>query len=230
MQNERKQLAVWDVFVRLFHWCLLAAVIISFYTTKTDGTPFLFPIEVHAQAGYLIIGLLIFRVIWGISGPAYARFSAFIYGPKDTAIYANALLKRRAPRYASHNPLGGWMVVLLLLSLSFQAVSGLFLSDDIFFQGPLYGLLGRDISGELASLHSLNSDVLLILIGIHVAGIIVHALQGENLVAAMVTGIKHFNSEPIDIKPAHRTKHRLFALGAFLVAAGVCGWLWFYPY
>ncbi|CAH1044669.1 cytochrome b/b6 domain-containing protein [Halomonas sp. TD01] len=230
MQNDRKQLAVWDVFIRLFHWCLLAAVIISFYTTKTNGAPFLFPIEVHAQAGYIIIGLLVFRVLWGVSGSAYARFSTFIYGPKDTAIYAKALLKRRAPHYASHNPLGGWMVVLLLLSLSFQAASGLFLSDDIFFQGPLYGLLGRDVSSGLASLHALNSDVLLILIGMHLVGIIVHALQGEHLVPAMVTGIKRFTSEPIDIKPAHRTKHRLFALGAFLVAVGVCGWLWFYPY
>ncbi|RUR27224.1 cytochrome B [Vreelandella andesensis] len=230
MQNGRKQIAVWDVFVRLFHWCLLAAVLISFYTTKTDGAPFLFPIEVHAQAGYIIIGLLIFRVIWGVLGPTYARFSTFVYGPKNTASYAKALLKRQEPRYASHNPLGGWMVVLLLLSLSFQAVSGLFLSDDIFFQGPLYGLLGRDVSGELASLHALNSDLLLILIGIHLVGIVVHALLGEHLVPAMVTGIKRFTSAPVDEKPAYRTKYRLLAIGAFLVAAGVCGWLWFYPY
>ncbi|WP_301584970.1 cytochrome b/b6 domain-containing protein [Halomonas alkaliantarctica] len=230
MQHDRKQVAVWDVFVRLFHWCLVVAVAVSFYTTKTDGIPFLFPIEVHAQAGYLIISLLIFRIIWGVLGTTYARFSTFVYGPRDTAVYTKALFKRRAPRYASHNPLGGWMVVLLLLSLSFQAVSGLFLSDDIFFQGPLYGLLGRDISGELASLHALNSDVLLILIGLHLVGVVVHALQGENLVAAMVTGIKRFTSEPVDIKQTHRTKHHLFALGAFLVAAGICGWLWFYPY
>ena len=131
MQSRTTRIAVWDKLIRLFHWSLLAAVVISFYTTKTTGQPFLFPIEVHAQSGYIIIGLLVFRFIWGLVGSPYARFSTFLYGPKNTAGYAKALMTRRAPHYASHNPVGGWMVVLLLVSLGFQALSGLFLSDDI---------------------------------------------------------------------------------------------------
>ncbi len=228
MQSRTTRITVWDRFIRLFHWTLLAAVVISFYTTKTMGAPFLFPIEVHAQAGYLIIGLLVFRFIWGLVGSTYARFSTFLYGPKTTAQYTKALITRRAPRYASHNPLGGWMVILLLASLAFQAVSGLFLSDDIFFQAPLYGLFGPALGDVLPRLHSWNSDLLLILIGIHLAGLIWHALQGEHLVSAMLTGVKRFSSAPVDEQPATYPAPKRYAMGALLVAAGVSGWLWFY--
>ncbi|MFP3343492.1 cytochrome b/b6 domain-containing protein [Halomonas sp. SIMBA_159] len=228
MQSRTTRIAVWDRFIRLFHWSLLAAVVISFYTTKTTGAPFLFPIEVHAQAGYVIIGLLVFRFIWGLVGSTYARFSTFLYGPKATAHYSKALMTRRAPHYASHNPLGGWMVVLLLLSLGFQAVSGLFLSDDIFFQAPLYGLFGPALGDVLPRLHSLNSDLLLILIGLHLAGLVWHTLQGERLVPAMLTGIKRFSNAPADAKPAANRAQKRYAIGALLVAAGVSGWLWFY--
>mgnify|MGYP001240895436 FL=1 len=228
MQSRTTRIAVWDAFIRLFHWSLLAAVIISFYTTKTMGQPFLFPLEVHAQAGYLIIGLLVFRLIWGWVGTPYARFSTFVYGPRTTARYTKALMTRRASPYASHNPLGGWMVVLLLVSLGFQALSGLFLSDDIFFQAPLYGVLDANMGDLLAQLHSLNSDLLLVLIGLHVAGLLWHTLQGERLIPAMLTGVKRFHSPPVDAKPASSRRQTCYAVGALLIAAGVSGWLWFY--
>ncbi|WP_016913856.1 cytochrome b/b6 domain-containing protein [Vreelandella stevensii] len=229
MQKETRRIAVWDVLIRLCHLALLVAVALAFYTTKTDGAPFLFPIEVHAQAGYVILGLVVFRVLWGLVGSRYARFSTFLYSPARTTDYVRALMKRREPRYASHNPLGGWMVVLLLLSLGFQALSGLFLSDDIFFQGPLNGWIERDLSRDLARLHALNSDLLLILIGVHVAGVALHGAKGEGLLAAMVTGVKRFARPPVDEAPAVHSAatQRLCAVGALLVAAGVSGWLWF---
>ncbi|MBR2512787.1 MAG: cytochrome b/b6 domain-containing protein [Halomonas sp.] len=228
MLRNTQRVLVWDGLVRLFHWGLLVAVAFSYYTTKTDGAPFLFPIEVHAQAGYIIIGLLVFRVIWGFVGSVYARFSTFLYPPHKTAAYTKALLSRRAPPYASHNPLGGWMVILMLLSLAFQSVSGLFLSDDIFFQGPLYGLVGRDISREIASLHALNSDFLLMLIGLHVVALVAHKLLGESLVSAMVTGAKRFQQPPVDLVLASIRIRRVQAGAALMIALGVTGWLWFY--
>ena len=228
MQSRTTRIAVWDTFIRLFHWSLLAAVVISFYTTKTSGQPFLFPLEVHAQSGYLIIGLLVFRVIWGLVGTPYARFGTFLYGPTVTARYTKALMTRRAPHYASHNPLGGWMVVLLLASLGFQALSGLFLSDDIFFQAPLYGLLGAGVGDLLGQLHALNSDLVLVLIGVHVLGLMWHALQGERLVTAMLTGVKKFDRPPADATSAASRAQTRYAIGALLIAAGVSGWLWFY--
>ncbi|TVP51270.1 MAG: cytochrome B [Halomonas sp.] len=229
MRNTKVAVDVWDIWIRLFHWGLVAAVLISFYTTKTSGMPFLFPIDVHAQAGYLVLGLLVFRLIWGLLGSVYARFSSFLYSPSQTAAYSKALLQRQTSAYASHNPLGGWMVVIMLLSLGFQAVSGLFLSDDIFFQGPLYGLFGQDISGQLRTLHSLNSDLLLILIGLHLVAVAMHRLLGERLLAAMLSGTKHFFQPPIDARnePLTSSTLHLRAIGAILIAAGVVLWLWF---
>ncbi|PCF97641.1 cytochrome b/b6 domain-containing protein [Vreelandella nigrificans] len=227
MHSKKQHVYVWDVLIRLFHWGLLVAVALSYYTTKTDGVPFLFPIEVHAQTGYIIIGLLVFRFIWGFTGSIYGRFGSFLSPPSEVVAYTRALFLRRASQYASHNPLGGWMVVLLLLSLSFQAISGLFLSDDIFFQGPFYSLVGRDISRELSGLHALNSDLLLILISLHVVALIAHKLLGESLVTAMVTGVKHFKHPPVDLTAEVMNHQRLRACAALLIALGVTGWLWF---
>ena len=229
MRNARVAIKVWDLWIRLFHWGLVAAVLVSFYTTKTDGVPFLFPIEVHAQAGYLVLGLLVFRWLWGMLGSVYTRFSTFLYSPAQTATYSKTLLKRQTNAYASHNPLGGWMVVIMLLSLSFQAVSGLFLSDDIFFQGPLYGLFGQDISNQLRTLHYFNSDLLLTLIGLHLIGLIVHKIFGEPLLTAMFSGTKHLRQQPVDARneSLHSTTLRLRAIGALFIAAGVVLWLWF---
>ncbi|PKG54282.1 cytochrome b/b6 domain-containing protein [Halomonas sp. MES3-P3E] len=220
---------VWDSWMRLFHWGLVLAVLISFYTTKTSGAPFLFPIEVHAQAGYLILGLLVFRWLWGVLGSVYARFKTFLYPPAKTMAYSKALIQRQPSAYASHNPLGGWMVMIMLLSLTFQAVSGLFLSDDIFFQAPLYGLFGEGASSQLRTLHQWNSDLLIILIGLHLVGLVMHRLLGEPLLAAMLGGTKRFHQQPIDAhnEPLTASMLRLRALGALLIAAGVVVWLWF---
>ncbi|EHJ91774.1 cytochrome b/b6 domain-containing protein [Vreelandella boliviensis] len=228
--RDKVAIEVWDGWIRLFHWGLVAAVLVSFYTTKTSGAPFLFPVEVHAQAGYLVIGLLVFRWLWGTLGSVYARFKTFLYPPAEVAAYSKSLLKRQPGTYASHNPLGGWMVLLILLSLSFQAMSGLFLSDDIFFQAPLYGLFGDGVDSQLRTLHQLNSDLLIILIGLHLVGLIVHRLLGESLVAAMLVGTKRFRQQPVDERnePFNAATLRLRALGALLIAAGVVLWLWFY--
>ncbi|MCH4813170.1 cytochrome b/b6 domain-containing protein [Vreelandella neptunia] len=227
--RDKVAINVWDIWIRLFHWGLVAAVLMSFYTTKTSGVPFLFPVEVHAQAGYLILGLLVFRCLWGVLGSIYARFNTFLYPPSKTAAYSKALIKRQPGSYASHNPLGGWMVVVMLLSLSFQAASGLFLSDDIFFQAPLYGLLGEGVGSQLRTLHQWNSDLLIILIVLHLVGLVVHRLLGEPLLTAMLAGNKRFRQQPIDARneTLDASTLRLRALGVLLIAAGVVLWLWF---
>ncbi|NYT73420.1 cytochrome b/b6 domain-containing protein [Halomonas sp. QX-2] len=227
--RDKLAIEVWDGWIRLFHWGLVAAVLISFYTTKTSGAPFLFPIEVHAQAGYLVIGLLVFRWLWGALGSVYARFKTFLYPPAETVAYAKSLFKRQTSVYASHNPLGGWMVLLMLLSLSFQAVSGLFLSDDVFFQAPLYGVFGEAVGNQLRTLHQLNSDLLIILIGLHLVGLIMHRLLGEPLVVAMLVGTKRLHQQPVDARKERlqAATLRLRALGALLIAAGAVLWLWF---
>ena len=217
---------VWDVLIRIFHWGLVAAVLLAFYTMKTDGAPFLFPIEIHAQAGYVVLGLLTFRWIWAFFGTHYARFRAFLTSPKTSARYAQSLIKRQPTPYAGHNPLGGWAVLILMMSLTFQAVSGLFLSDDIFFSGPLYGSLGNEFSSALVSWHKLNAQLLIVLIGLHLVAIVVHAVLGERLVKAMFTGVKTFAQTPVDTANASIRLPIISALVAILAGVGVSAYFW----
>ncbi|MGM0615889.1 MAG: cytochrome b/b6 domain-containing protein [Pseudomonadota bacterium] len=217
---------VWDVLVRIFHWGLVAAVLLSFYTMKTDGAPFLFPIEIHAQAGYVVLGLLTFRWIWAFFGTHYARFRAFLVSPKTSARYAKSLIQRQPAPYAGHNPLGGWAVLILMLSLTFQAVSGLFLSDDIFFSGPLYGSFGNEFSSALVSWHELNAQLLMILIGLHLVAIAVHAVLGERLVKAMFTGVKTFTQTPVDSTNTSIRLPIISALIAILAGVGISAFFW----
>lgn len=219
-------LRVWDVLLRTFHWGLVVAVLLAFYTMETQGLPFLFPVEVHAQAGYAVLGLLTFRWIWGVIGPYHARFTSFLRPPLISLNYAKNIVKRQPAPYAGHNPLGGWMVLLLMLSLTFQAVSGLFLSDDIFFSGPLYGMLGNEFSSALVSWHHLNAQLLIILIGLHLVAIVIHGVMGEKLVSAMFTGVKTFNQQPVDAVSGTNKLPVVNAIIAVLTAIMVSAYFW----
>ncbi|MBF8221602.1 cytochrome b/b6 domain-containing protein [Halomonas sp. 328] len=216
---------VWDIPTRAFHWCLVLAVALAFYTVKTPGWPLFFPVEWHARAGYVVLGLLLFRGLWGVWGGHYARFSQFLYGPRRLLCYARALLKGRQPSYAGHNPLGGLMVLVMLMSLTLQGLTGLVMSDDIFFDGPLRGTLGRDVEGWLSTLHHRNGEVLMWLVGLHLVALLVHRLKGEALVMAMVTGRKRLASEPQDEGGAAIGRPWL-ALLSMTAALLLVIWLW----
>nr|WP_298248498.1 cytochrome b/b6 domain-containing protein [uncultured Halomonas sp.] len=223
------RLLVWDIPIRFFHWSLVALVGLSFYTMKTEGAPFVFPIEVHARAGYLLSGLLLFRWLWGLLGSPHARFARFLRSPGSMIAYGRRLVSARPPVFAGHNPLGGAMVVVMLLSLTFQAVSGLFLTDDIFFTAPLNGLAGGDTVKTLASLHSLNANLLVALIAGHLLALVLHRLKGERLVGAMVTGRKTLEGPPED-EPSQGLRRRAaslyLALGLVVLCALPVIWLW----
>ncbi len=224
-----KRIYVWDAYVRLFHWALVVSVLVSFYTMKTEGEPFLFPAEVHAKAGYIALGLLSFRWLWGFFGSFFARFTTFLASPGVSLAYAISLARRQPKPYAGHNPIGGWMVLIMLLSLTFQGVSGLFLSDDIFFEAPLYATLGEDVSKTLLTLHRYNSTLLWVLIGLHLAAIVAHRLMGEKLVGAMITGNKRLPGSPLDADTS-REAPRAPLRRALLVMACACAvsLLWWY--
>src|SRR5690606_20858784 len=119
---------IWDLPTRLFHWLFAASVIGAFVTVKVGGLW----MDYHPRFGYTALGLLIFRLLWGLVGPRYARFSQFVKGPAATLRYL------RAPRrMAGHNPLGAWSVLALLLAVGVQTTTGLFATDGIFTEGPL---------------------------------------------------------------------------------------------
>lgn len=178
---------VWDIAVRLFHWTLLALMIALVITGKyLDGA-----IELHATLGLITLALVLFRLMWGVVGSSYARFSQFVRGPGVVISYVRSLLARQFEFVAGHNPLGGWMVMLLLATILLQSLLGLFANDDIIFDGPLAYLVTKDTSDLLTGLHVDLFYVLLVLVALHVAAVIWYKLfKGENLLPAMFTGYK----------------------------------------
>ena len=209
----------WDLPVRLFHWALVLLVAGSVVTGLLGGNLMVW----HMRFGYAILALVLFRVLWGLAGSSTARFSDFLYGPRRVAGFAGALLKRREAHYLGHNPLGGWMVVVLLAALLFQASSGLFANDDIAIEGPLYPFIGKDLSDRLTGLHKLNIKLIYGLVALHVAAVLFHWLaRGENLVRAMFSGDKQLPPETPGVPARFAGSGRALALA---ILSGLAVWL-----
>lgn len=179
---------VWDPLVRIFHWTLVTAFAVAYFTDE-DKVLFL-----HTWAGYLIMALIVIRFIWGFVGTTHARFADFLYSPAAVMSFLRDTAKGKARRYLGHNPAGGWMIVLLLVMLALISISGLLLYGADQHAGPLAGLMrGVGKSGEelLEDLHEFFVNVTLVLVLVHVGGVMVEGiLHKENLVKAMVTGYK----------------------------------------
>lgn len=116
--QTKNYIKVWDLPIRIFHWLLVAGFFTAYFT-EDDLLP------VHVGAGYLIIALLIFRLVWGFAGNRYARFSGFLCSPARSIAYVRELISRKAKRYIGHNPAGAAMILLLLLNLALTCASGL---------------------------------------------------------------------------------------------------------
>jgi len=108
--SKLNRIKVWDPAVRLFHWSLVVAFTVAYFTEEDV-------LDVHVAAGYTVLGLVLFRILWGFIGPQHARFSDFVYRPGVVAAYLKDLMLGRARRYLGHNPAGGVMIILLFISL-----------------------------------------------------------------------------------------------------------------
>ncbi len=183
---------VWDAPVRIVHWALVLLFAFQVYSGNTGGNVMLW----HAYAGYAILSLVLFRIAWGFVGSTHARFAEFLAGPVGAARFARKLFSRELAVFAGHNPLGGWMVVALLLSLALQAGTGLFANDDIATEGPLAVLVSKALSDRLTTIHRWNAVVLIVLVSLHIAAVFFHwVVKKENLVGAMFTGVKDLPPE-----------------------------------
>ena len=179
-------LLVWDVPTRLFHWLLVLLVALAWVTGEAEGSMF----TVHQLAGYGVAVLLVFRVIWGFVGSRHSRFSDFVRPWREVCAHIRGMLSLRPARTLGHNPLGGWMALVLLLVLAAQVGTGLFASDD-GLGGPLAGTVAAGTAHAIAELHEGLSGALLGLIGLHIIGVLVESLlTRDNLVRAMITGQK----------------------------------------
>jgi cytochrome b len=205
---------VWDLPTRVFHLLLIILVTVSFVTGYTGGLWMYY----HVWSGCCILGLLVFRLVWGFVGGRYARFSAFVRGPRTALRYARAMLRRDPPQHLGHNPMGGWSVLAMLITLLVQAATGLFANDDIFTTGPLYPWVSKATSDWLTHIHRLNQEVVLLLVGVHVTAVFFYLIvKRENLIKPMLTGRKQWHEED----RASADRWGMAALIAGAVAVGV---------
>jgi cytochrome b len=178
---------VWDPLVRIFHWSLAGGFAVAFVTEDDLLGP-------HVWAGYLVLGLVVFRLFWGFVGPRYARWAEFVKEPGEIMAYLRAIARFRAERHLGHNPAGGAMVVALLLALVATGLSGLALYGVQELSGPLEPLmrgLPAAWAHPLEDIHEVLADLTLVLVVVHVAGVVLASLQHrENLVKSMLTGYK----------------------------------------
>ncbi|UJF23069.1 cytochrome b/b6 domain-containing protein [Shewanella sp. OMA3-2] len=186
MQSQFKQIKVWDFPVRAFHWVMV--VLLGALWWSADAGE----MSLHQIFAYLLLTLLAFRLVWGVIGSDTAKFTHFIRSPKTVVQYAK---DKHKPQSLGHNPLGGYMVVLLLSLLTIQLVTGLFATDDIFTEGPLYSYVSSDAVSTLTWVHKQNFNIILGFAAMHVLAVIVYLVKGENLITAMITGYKRVKGE-----------------------------------
>ena len=171
---------VWDLPTRLFHWALASCVVAAFVTAKIGGNLMVW----HGRLGLAIVGLIVFRLVWGWVGPTYARFATFVRGPAAVLAYLRGQWHGQG-----HNPLGALSVLALLGVLCAQAATGLFANDDIAFSGYLAPLVSSRMSGELTGIHVLFENALIALVALHLGAIVFYAIvKKRNLVKPMITG------------------------------------------
>ena len=150
--------------------------------------------EWHKKIGYFVIGLILFRVVWGFVGSHHARFKNFVRAPTAVIAYAKNLFKKDSEHYLGHNPMGALSVLALIAAVGFQTATGLFSNDDIMLEGPYASMVSKAFSDQMTSLHKLNSNVILVLIGLHLSAIVFYAVvKKEQLIEAMLTGKKEID-------------------------------------
>lgn len=200
MDQLMQRVRVWDWPVRVGHWLLVAAFVIAWITGESEEWRL-----VHIMAGGGLLGIVSFRLLWGLVGTQHARFAEFVRGPGAVAAYLRSVLARRPTHFTGHNPAGGWMIVLLLTLAALAGASG--------------WLTYQEMAGEwMEEVHEVVTAGMLTLVLVHIAGVVVSSrLHGENLVRAMMTGVKFgaFNEA---------VAGRAWVVPVLLTWMGACAW------
>jgi cytochrome b len=164
---------IWDPFVRVFHWSLVGSFALAWATGDEIRS-------LHLWAGYAAGALIAFRLLWGVVGTRYARFGQFVRSPLTVVAYLRDVVTGREARYLGHNPVGGLMIVALILGMAAVCITGYMQTTTLYW--------GVEWVEEV---HEAFATLLLVLVGVHVLGVVVTSLRHrENLVRAMITGRK----------------------------------------
>lgn len=200
---------VWDVPIRLFHWMLMLAVIGSVISGKTENWFW------HEKMGLTILGLVGFRLIWGVIGTRHARFANFPLSPRGVISYMRSRLSGDRHRVPGHAPTGAWATILLLAVLGSMASFGSMANNDVLFEGPLAAWAG-EYSNTATDWHKTLEPVLFIVLAAHILALLIYRIWLKiNLVPAMVTG-----GQDTSIQPFSR-RHQM--AGILLLLAMVTG-------
>lgn len=173
VRNLSARILVWDVPTRLFHWALVVCFAGALITQDMERLRL-----VHITFGYTMLGLVGFRLVWGVIGSRYARFASFVPSPQKLAAYLRSLRQRQPMHTVGHNPLGALGILTLLTLVIGVSVSGI--------------LLNQSVAEELfEEVHEILSNLLLLVVGVHLVGVMISsAIHKENLVSAMINGYK----------------------------------------
>ncbi len=210
---------VWNLPLRIFHWILVACYVTAWSTRDSRY------LDIHIFAGYMMIGMILFRVFWGMAGGPYARFQDFSFSWRQVVDYLRGILKCDPERFVGHNPAGSWVIYLLLGMSGALAVTGLLTFGGEEQHGPLAGIMTFAQGDRAHQLHELLAWTTLAIIGIHLCGVLVESLmQRENLVKSMISGFKPATADAVSVGSRRKTAV------VMLLAISLFGGYWFQGY
>ena len=194
----RVKVLIWDWPVRVCHGLIVLLIAAAWWTATHDQ------LQWHGRIGLTLLGVLVFRLLWGVVGGSTARFSSFVRGPATVVRYARSL-RAKGPKalVVGHNPMGGWSVLAMLAAMAAQVTLGLFAVDtDGLESGPLADRVSFAAGRTAAHWHHVVFNGLLALIGLHLCAVLVYALRRDNLVRPMIFGRKAVSAGVEPMRPA----------------------------
>ncbi|MDH4230243.1 MAG: cytochrome b/b6 domain-containing protein [Nitrospirota bacterium] len=216
-----RKVLVWDAPIRVFHWLLVAAFLVCWLTGEDNRF-----LHLHAGGGYLILGLLVFRMAWGMAGTRYALFSEFMHPWSAVKAHAEAIRSGNPRRFIGHNPLAGWAVLFLMGMGLVVGISGVLVLGLEEGHGPLFALMSPPTAQFFREVHEVSVVLMLCFIPLHVAGVIIEGrMLGENLLHAMISGHKLVGPNDHGVPPMRRVAALLAGLATVATAAYFSGWL-----
>ncbi|MFQ6371306.1 cytochrome b/b6 domain-containing protein [Shewanella sp. YIC-542] len=208
-----QKIKVWDFPVRLFHWLTLVCVCLLWWSAEQGEMVW------HQLFAYVLMINLLLRIAWGLVGSQHARFGDFVTTPSKVLAY---LRQGHGSGYLGHNPVGGYMVIALMLLLLLQLLSGMFATDEIFTEGPWYSLVSDETAQLLTWLHKRNFNVLQLLVAVHVAAVLFYEVRGHGLIGSMISGNKRVVTVPAAPEAVSMGRWWILLL---LIASPIVYWL-----